>query len=219
LDFEFYWSPIYHIIIHNLFTKKQNQEILQEAIKLKANFGPSGVGGKGEYGPRTEFRNNLVCFYDMVFKENRQASKLLKYTDEKMQRDQAFREPIASSPYPLSEFLLTTTHETQVSRYGSEGQKYKWHIDRFADYTRTISMVYWFFKEPKTFKGGDVQLTDSPIFNGNLMDNNPLIKTIVPENNMAIIFGGSNAHRVLTTKSSKKFENGRFSMNCWVGFR
>ena len=36
---------------------------------------------------------------------------------------------------------------------------------------------------------------------------------------MAVVFGSKIAHRVLPAKSPKKFEDGRFSANIWIGFR
>ena len=51
------------------------------------------------------------------------------------------------------------------------------------------------------------------------MIDNPVIKTIVPKPNSAIIFGASSVHRVNVTKSPDEFAKGRFSANIWIGIK
>jgi len=75
-----------------------------------------------------------------------------------------------------------------------------------------------FFNEPKKFKGGDISLTNSPVADGILLEEKPQITTLTIKNNMGIVFSSHVSHRVEMTKSAKQFKDGRFSMNCWVGF-
>ena len=78
-------------------------------------------------------------------------------------------------------------------------------------------MVYYFHEEPKNYTGGEISLTDSPISSGKIMDKSRKVTTLIPENNMAVIFGSKLPHSVNPTKSPKIFSKGRFSVNCWVG--
>jgi len=208
------YTPFFHIVIRNTFSKKVNRDILREAVKNKKHYKDATIGSniKG-------FRTNKVLYMDELYVKDRSKSILIKSFEKLFQKDDRFRETLASSPYPICEFLLTNTHETQVSRYGDKEQKYDFHIDRFADTSRLISIIYYFNLEPQCWEGGLLEITNSPIHNGKEVDEYVSNRCISPENNMCIIFGGNNAHRVLPTNSPKDFSQGRFSMNCWVGIK
>lgn len=214
MKFEFIYEPVPLIIIRDIFTKKENKEILEEAIKNKKHF-EHGVIGSGK---KPDFRSNKVVYYDTLYKEDRSKSKLLTKLDEVFQ-DKKFKEALASAPYPMHFFNQSNYHETQVSRYGDGGQEYKYHIDAFGNDSRTVTFVYYFNEEPKKYKGGEIQFTKSPIYDGQPMDKNTEPITLIPENNMAVVFGSRIAHTVLPTTSPKAFNKGRFSMNCWIGKR
>jgi len=196
------------------FDTKTNRIILKEAVKNRFNF-HSATTFKGL---DLKMRTNLVAYYDEIYKSDRKKSLLLTKIDETFHENPEFTEILESSPYPIHQFTRTDYHETQVSRYGKDNQ-YKFHIDSGGMLPRTISIVYYFNSEPKKWSGGELELTDSPIHQGNVIDGNADIKEIMPENNMLIVFGGYSAHRVKPTISPKKFEDGRFSVNCWVGFK
>ena len=104
----------------------------------------------------------------------------------------------------------------QFTEY-KKGQFYDWHCDS-DDRKRIITAVYYFHKEPKKYKGGEIELSKSPSAFGKIVDDNKdNVITIPPENNMMVIFAGNVSHRVKATESPKKFDLGRFSVNCWIG--
>ncbi len=212
MKFEFIYDPVPLIIIRDIFTKKENAEILAEVIKNKENFKPAIAIGKIE-----EFRNNIISDYDMIYSQDRTKSILLTLIDKNF-NNKKFIEIINSFVYPINLLGQTNTHESQVSRYGDQGQEYKYHIDSFAENNnRMITLVYYFNKEPKKYKGGEIQFTRSPISDGKIFDKNETPITITPENNMMVVFSSKVAHTVLPTTSPKTFDKGRFSANIWVG--
>jgi Rps23 Pro-64 3,4-dihydroxylase Tpa1-like proline 4-hydroxylase len=213
MKFEFLWDP-FIIIIRDVFTEKENKEILAEAVNNKKKFEESVIGA----GKDKKFRNNTVAYYDLIYQQDRSKSKLLKKIDD-LFNTPIFKEVLSSSPSPISKFSSSNYHETQVSRYGDEGQKYNYHVDAFSNDNRQLTMVYYFNEEPKKYKGGEISLTDSPIFRGKKMDKSREEVTIIPENNMAVVFGGRLPHFVHPTKSPKTFSKGRFSVNCWIGIK
>jgi len=217
MKFEFIYEPVPLIIIRDIFTKKENKEIFAEAVKNKKMFVEASIGGVSE-GKKTDFRNNKVAFYDSLYNNDRSKSKLLSKLDVLFSTPE-FIEPIGSSSYPINKFSQSNYHETQVSRYGDEGQLYKYHIDAFDNNKRQVTMVYYFNEEPKKYKGGEILFTKSPIYKGQPMDKREKPLIITPENNMAVIFGAKTAHMVRDTKSPKTFSKGRFSMNCWIGIK
>ena len=214
MKFEFIYDPVPLIIIRDIFTKKENAEIFAEAIKNKKDFQPSSTAGQ-----KKSFRTNLMATYDIIYNKDRTKSKLLTLIDKNF-KNMKFGEILESFVFPINLLGQTNTHESQVSRYGDQGQAYKWHQDAFvANNERLITLVYYFNKEPKKYKGGEIQFTRSPIHDGKIVDKNETNITITPENNMMVIFGSKVAHTVLPTTSPKTFDSGRFSVNIWVGVK
>ena len=213
MEFEFIYDPVELVIIRNVFTDKENSEILAEAIDKESTFDTSVVGSHNSTS--TKFRNNLSSFYDNIYIKDRSQSKLLSSIDNIL-NDEKIYEVLSSFTYPINLFGSTNHHETQVSRYGDEGQDYKYHID-YNGMKRTITFVYYFNKEPKEYTGGEIQFTRSPTSNGSVLDKNEIPITIKPENNMMIVFGSKVSHTVLPTTSPKSFDSGRFSANIWIG--
>jgi Rps23 Pro-64 3,4-dihydroxylase Tpa1-like proline 4-hydroxylase len=217
MKFEIIYEPTPIIIIRDLFSSEVNKQILAESISNEKEFLPSVTGG-GDKEKTSEFRTNFVAFYDNIY-DDRTKSILLESIDGLFSNNDEFKEVMASAPHPINEFSNTNYHETQVSRYGDKGQEYRFHIDAFNSKTRRVTMVYYFNEEPKPYTGGILSVTRSPIYDGNPIDETQKVIDIEPENNMAIIFGSQIPHRVSPTTSSSDFNKGRFSVNCWIGFR
>ena len=211
MEFEFIYDPVQLIIIRDIFTKKENAEIFTEAIKNKNNFKLAVTTGNKE-----NFRSNISLDYDILYNKDRIKSKLLTLIDRTF-KNEKFTEVLSSFVFPINSLDVTNYHETEVSRYGDQGQQYKYHTDYNGN--RLITLVYYFHKEPKKYKGGEIQFTRSPIYSGKILDKNETPISITPENNMMVIFGSKVAHTVLPTKSPKTFDNGRFSVNIWIGVR
>lgn len=214
MEFEFIYDPVPLIIIRNIFTKKENSEIFAEAIKNKKNFKLGIAIDKNK-----KFRTNLMIDYDIIYNKDRTKSKLLNLIDKNF-KNMKFKEILNSFVFPINLLGQTNFHESQVSRYGNQGQEYKYHQDSFAENnSRMITLVYYFNKEPKKYKGGEIQFTRSPISDGKIFDKNQTPITITPENNMMVVFSSKVAHTVLPTTSPKTFDSGRFSVNIWVGVK
>jgi Rps23 Pro-64 3,4-dihydroxylase Tpa1-like proline 4-hydroxylase len=201
-------------IIKNVFDKEINKKILEEIVKNEFNFNESIIGPENSRKHDPNIRSNTVAYYDNIYSENREDSFLLKNIDVLFRNISSL---LSTSPYPLHKFSHTNIHETQVSRYGNE-QHYKWHTDSSVSDQRLITFVYYPLFEPIKWKGGDIEISKSPIWNDEPINKDDVIK-IKPENNLGLIFPSNIAHRVNTTSSSDIFEEGRFSVNCWIGIR
>lgn len=213
-------DPVYAIIFDDFFDDDINKDIIKEAIKNQKQF-RYGTVGFNDNKPRSDpkYRTNIVAFYDDMYGEKREDSILLKNIDITLKSDE-MRQILSSSKFPINMYSLTNTHETQVSRYGDE-QFYKWHLDNSSGNTsRLITLVYYFNNEPVKFEGGELSLTNSPSFHDKLIDKNPNILDIEPKNNRAIVFASNIQHSVKPVKNkSYEFEDGRFSVNCWIGIK
>lgn len=208
-------EPVEHIIIQDVFPENINKQFINESIKIKDKFEDSTVSNNNIIDKK--IRTNKVAYLDSIYENNRLESNILTNISSLL-ADKKINAYLKTMSYPLSIFRLTNTHETQLSRYGNQEEKYDWHTDETNDSSRTITLVYYFNKEPKKYKGGDLILTDSPIFLTEL-DKKASRKKITPKNNMAVLFPSTTGHRVTKTTSPEDFELGRFSINCWIGFR
>jgi Rps23 Pro-64 3,4-dihydroxylase Tpa1-like proline 4-hydroxylase len=207
------------IVFNDIFDDKTNKAILDEAIKHKRFFtlGKTGSGKAG--GVEKDFRSNMSCNYDKLYKNRRKKSALLSAIAGLFQNYTEFIEIVSCAGYPFCDFIGTTTYETQVSRYGDKGQKYKWHVDRLgANRSRRISVVYHFFKTPIKFTGGELVLSNGLICDGKLLAGRTPYK-FPPKNNRMFVFAATTPHCVNSTSSPREWADGRFSVNCWVGFR
>jgi len=204
-------EPVFHLKITNVFGKLNNKQILDEAISNEKDFKDAVTSGKlGK-----DYRNNKSLYYDIFYLNKRKESPLLTNISKLFDRREV-KEYLSSSGFPLNMFGNTNTHETQVSAYG-DGTFYKWHIDNIKSFSRVITFVYHFFKEPKTFTGGELLLTKSVIADGVKIEDDMPTYTIKPENDTGYFFPSATAHSVVPTKVIKGFDNSRFSVNCWIG--
>jgi SM-20-related protein len=115
---------------------------------------------------------------------------------------------------PVSKF------ETEVVAHG-DGGRFSRHIDTLTGKSRTdqtdrgsraVSAVYYFYKEPKRFTGGELRL-----YPFGSTDGGHSYVDIIPEQNSLVVFPSFASHEVLLVKSSSnQFEDQRFSVNCWL---
>ncbi|MFM7795534.1 MAG: 2OG-Fe(II) oxygenase [Candidatus Nitrosotenuis sp.] len=203
------------IVIKNCYGKK-SESFLKEIIKNKKNFKDSKIG-YGEGVINKNIRSNMTAFYDEIYKDNRGLSPLLNSTQLFFQSS-FLQELLSSAPIPLSFFSKTNTHETQVSRYGDSNQKYDWHIDVQNSNSRIITFSYYLCKTPKKFKGGQIVLSNGLLSEKKIHGETNRHELDV-ENDMLVVFDSRTVHCVMPTTSSKTFEDGRFSVQQWLGIK
>ena len=205
--------------MRDFFPDIVNEGIMKEALMLKDKF-KEATTGVPEYSLKDKkIRSNLTAEYDNLYFGKRYDSVLLRAIDQTFAANADFRMIMATSGPPFMDFGETNYSDTQVSRYGGlKPQHYSWHVDRFIQRYRMISLVYYFFKEPKQFQGGELQLTNSPTkSHEEIAEEHPDIFSIIPENNMMVVFASDTVHRVMPTTSPEEWETGRFAVNSWIG--
>lgn len=106
--------------------------------------------------------------------------------------------------------------EAQITCSGN-GDFFRWHTDDGHDEiaSRQLTFVYFFHREPKSFRGGELRIYDSEWRDGAYkpMEN---YRTIVPRQNQAIFFASSLAHEITPVECpSGAFADGRFTVNGW----
>lgn len=107
--------------------------------------------------------------------------------------------------------------ESQLTAH-NDGNYYKLHNDNgsLETATRELSYVYYFYREPKPFSGGELRIYDSRIEN-NFYVAAKSSKTVEPRNNSIMFFLSRYLHEVLPVSCpSKAFADSRFTINGWV---
>lgn len=197
-------SPV--LLIEDFLPVADAAAILQECIDLRADFVPAAVGNGAETRVDPTHRRNAVCYLDHH-----------SITREVIQRrvwEDDCRELWQQGESILEVVNYHTTRESVLSRY-DDGDFFGRHRDtmrdprRPADVTRRIvSLVYYVQFEPAQFTGGELVLAK---------DGEELIVT--PKHNFAVVFHSFCQHEVRRVSlSSSAWEDGRFSLNHWMGF-
>jgi Rps23 Pro-64 3,4-dihydroxylase Tpa1-like proline 4-hydroxylase len=107
--------------------------------------------------------------------------------------------------------------ECQLTAH-NDGDYFKLHNDNGSPDTleRTISYVYYFNNEPKSFSGGEFRLYNSRIVNGRFECGEQACE-IAPKNNSILFFPSHCHHEVLPVRCpSNRFVDSRFTVNGWV---
>jgi SM-20-related protein len=113
--------------------------------------------------------------------------------------------------FPLGEI------EAQLTMHNDKNF-YKVHNDSGSPDTATrfFTYVYYFYREPKAFSGGELQIYDSKIEN-NFYVAADSFRTVEPRNNSIVFFLSRYMHEVLRVSCpSKAFADSRFTINGWV---
>lgn len=213
-------KPVDALVIRNFFGKKRTKEFLKHIDHIKSSFNDATVGSGNIGNIRRDIRNNKVIYLDQVFPDITK-SVLGNALIEAIQSSW-LQQVTACSFSPVFDLDKTTISEIQVSRYGDSNEKYEWHIDAHPNsIDRWLTLIYYFYKEPKKFKGGKLSLTNGIIYNSKLANQKPEpeILEINPENDMAVLISSKTPHMVGLTNSPKTFIDGRFSVNMWIGFK
>ncbi|MDX2216539.1 MAG: 2OG-Fe(II) oxygenase [Oculatellaceae cyanobacterium bins.114] len=107
--------------------------------------------------------------------------------------------------------------ESQLTGH-NDGNYYKIHNDNGSPdtATRELTYVYYFYREPKAFSGGELLIYDSRIEN-NFYVQAESFHTIEPRNNSIVFFLSRYMHEVLPIQCpSRAFVDSRFTINGWI---
>jgi Rps23 Pro-64 3,4-dihydroxylase Tpa1-like proline 4-hydroxylase len=113
--------------------------------------------------------------------------------------------------------FLVSKVEMQLTAH-NDGCFYKVHNDSGSEQTATreITYVYYFYREPKEFSGGELQLYDTELRDGSAYHSEPG-RRIEPWNNSIVFFNSRCKHEVMLVNCpSQEFANSRFTLNGWI---
>jgi 2OG-Fe(II) oxygenase superfamily len=185
-------------------------KILQECIDLKKIYVPGSIfDGANKTTVNPHFRTNEVVHLDNVFRGASDRSDILRILKDRIWTHEC--RTLWHVGYFIFDVInYATSHEVVVSRYGN-GSFYKRHQDTRRDNItlRLVSLVYYVNRVPQQFSGGSLRLWHD---GENIQ--------IEPKHNRAVVFPSFVFHEVDTVRSDDEcWDQARFSVNYWLGFR
>lgn len=184
--------------IDNFFTKDETGRLLDYVLKNESEFVPTSTSTND-----LDYRRSMIIYSFPEF------SQLITKRIKAILPD-VFRK-VDLEPFPISEI------ETQLTSH-NDGNYYKIHNDNGSTdtATREFTYVYYFYREPKAFSGGELRIYDSKIEN-NFYVNADTFHTVEPRNNSIVFFLSRYLHEVLPVSCpSRSFADSRFTINGWV---
>lgn len=198
---EFLMSGEIPVIILDEFYDEEELELIWEELNL-LTYGSKLQNAKGTGTAETEtgksLKSNHGLWLDIIWKNNRNLSNILQI-DRKIFTNnlQIFRD---SSHWFFN--LFNCNADTTLLSYYENEDHYKPHYDE-----ATVTVLNWFYREPKRFKGGDLKLHHK----GN-------INTVPFKNNRVVIFPSLLTHEVTPITMEKEDQNKKFGRYCITQF-
>lgn len=193
-------TPAPHLNLSNFLSEAEHDALLTWALTNQSRFELAGVGALGEVN--TAIRKSQIL----------QDVGPLRAAFECEVRAR-YKEWICA--LKVSAFELSTV-ELQLAAH-HDGGHFSRHIDTevhasSGESVRALSAVYYFYREPRRFSGGELLL-----FPFAPKPDETTCTTIAPEQNTLIVFPAWAPHEVATVQcSSRQFADSRFSVNCWL---
>jgi 2OG-Fe(II) oxygenase superfamily len=201
-------SPV--LCIDHFLSGGDAETVLRECVALKELYMPANVlAGSGATKLDRTHRSNEVVYLDDVFRSDPGRSDILRIMKEKIWAEEC--KALWHDGYYLFDIInYSTWHEVVLSRYG-DGAFYKKHRDTRRDHIthRLVTLVYYVNQRPEQFTGGALVLWEDDQY-----------VRVDPRHNRAVIFPSFTFHEVeKVSTGSDGWDQARFSLNYWLGFR
>jgi Rps23 Pro-64 3,4-dihydroxylase Tpa1-like proline 4-hydroxylase len=198
------------LCIDEFLSNAEADRILQECIDLRKVYLQARVfDGPAATKVNRDYRTNDVVMIDDIFRHDPHRSDILTILKQKIWAEEC-RSLWHDGYYIFDIINYSTWQEAVISRYG-EGDFYKKHQDTRRDHItyRLVTIVYYVNRLPQRFTGGSLVLWhDDEYFR------------VEPKHNRAVIFPSFTFHEVEVVKmQSENWDEARFSLNYWIGFR
>ncbi|BAY38769.1 prolyl 4-hydroxylase alpha subunit [Nostoc sp. NIES-2111] len=190
----------HYIQIDNFLSAEEHERLIKYVLANKSAFAPTSTSSTST---DNNYRRSMVLYFFPEFAE------LIVNKIQKIVPD-----IISKLDIPL--FNISQI-ESQLTAH-NDGNFYKIHNDNGSPETATreLTYVYYFYREPKKFSGGELVIYDSKVEN-NFYVNAESFKTVEPRNNSIVFFLSRYIHEVLPVKCpSQSFADSRFTINGWV---
>jgi len=187
-------------IIENFYTEEELELIWKELDTLtKENKFESGEKTSSAKDSNGQIKKNKSVFLDNLY-SNRNQSNILQ-ANRKTLHPNLLNKLIELNP--IFRYISESDKDETMISYYENGDSYFKHCD-----SASITMLTYFYKEPKKFTGGDLILNDFNV-------------SIECQNNMLVIFPSSYNHQVTEVLMDVEEEDGlgRYCMTQFISNR
>jgi len=190
--------PSPYALIDDFLSPNQLNDLLRYSINKQPEFVPTtNSAGDANYR-RSFYLMNFPEFSELMIKLVRKITpQIITHLD-------------------INNFAIGQI-ESQMTAH-NHGNYYKIHNDNGSPdcASRVLTYVYYYYREPKPFTGGELVIYDSKIENGYSVAADSR-KVIQPTNNTIIFFPSGCMHEVLPVSCpTEYFADSRFTINGWV---
>jgi SM-20-related protein len=192
-------SPV-HVVIDDFLSQDEHKDMLAYALKNEDQFNAATVTSDD-----ASYRQNLVI---MNFHEAAHSrllcNRLLTWFPQ-------LTKMLGQDVFPLK------TVESQLTA-SNDGHYFRAHRDSGDPSTksRALSCVYYFFREPRAFAGGNLRLYDN-WQQGNDLRSADSFTEIQPVSNRLVVFPSQTHHELMRIRCpSRQFEDSRFAITSWI---
>lgn len=191
MEFQFFNNPVTFCLIRNFYTDDEVQLIHEELHGLESYLSGSERTGAAMNVKGNPKKKNRGIFLDDHYIRNRDESPILKLNRKVFSPEVKYE---LQKGNWFFKYLDRTNHDsTLVSQY-RQGNYYHIHEDQSF-----ITAIYYTWKEPKAFEGGDLYFGDFKV---------PI------ENNCMLIFPSNTKHSV----SEVTWGSGRYAISQFISY-
>jgi Rps23 Pro-64 3,4-dihydroxylase Tpa1-like proline 4-hydroxylase len=190
--------PSQYVQLDNFLSQADHKRLLKYVNRQRANFVPTTTSTGAENYRQSVVLHSFPEFVELI------TQKIHGVLPEVLDQ------------LKLPRFSITQV-EAQLTAH-NHGNFYKVHNDNGSPETATreLTYVYYFYKEPKPFTGGELLLYDSRIEN-NFYVQAESWQAVEPRNNSIVFFLSRYMHEVLPVQCpSQNFSDSRFTINGWI---
>lgn len=187
-----------YVQIDNFLTPEEHQRLLDYVLQRQSEFVSTQTSTQA-----TNYRESVVLYSFPEF------SELISQRIHRLFPDVLSK--LGLTPFQINQI------EAQLTAH-NDGNFYKIHNDNGSPdtATRELTYVYYFYREPKPFSGGELVIYDSKIEN-NYYVQAETFRTVEPRNNSIVFFLSRYMHEVLPVHCpTQQFADSRFTINGWL---
>jgi len=197
--------PARCVVLNEFLAPAEVERLIHETLAREAEFQISEVVSPGVEGSGVDY-------------ERRRSRVLMDVGKTGVMLVDRIRECLPRVlPRMDHDVFPVTRVEVQVTASG-DGDFFAWHSDNSGSESvagREITFVYFFHREPKQFRGGELRIYDSRLENGAYVPTRNY-RAIVPEQNQLVIFPSLLAHEITAVECpTRAFADSRFTVNGW----
>src|SRR5713101_913134 len=194
-----------YVVLDEFLAPEELDELIQYTLASEGDFKISEVIAPGVTASMVDFDHRRS---QVLFNLGRHHSLIVERIQSYLPR---ILEQLGHAAFPISQV------EAQITA-SNDGDFFRLHNDNAQDplRMREITFVYFFHREPKAFRGGELRIYDSESHNGGYAAADSH-KTIVPEQNQIVFFPSFQMHEVRPIDCpSRAFAESRFTLNGWL---